>query len=311
MVIKVINFKTRCVLYILVIGLCCLPGLAQNPTIPAQQGQRQEDEDARGFWYDGFQRKRPSTVLRKPSRYRRLTPRPTPAPSAPVAGPVKQEKTEDVIIGVTTWRLRQPATSSTERGDKPVVPTIERVESNTILSVSDQIFLTIEVPRTSYLYVINREQYSNGQFGEPSLIFPILRARNGDNKVEAGLLVRIPDERDSIPYFTLTSTTPELVAEDIAVLVTTQPLPNLQIGRKALTLPKELFAQWQTNWRAEAELFELDGEQNKQFTKAEQEASGDGERKLTQEDPLPQILYRVVAKPGSSIMINLPLRYSR
>jgi hypothetical protein len=46
------------------------------------------------------------------------------------------------------------------------------------------------------------------------------------------------------------------------------------------------------------------------YTRAEKEAGAQG-RLLTQEDELPQTLFRVVATPGSPLLVSVPLQIAR
>ena len=52
------------------------------------------------------------------------------------------------------------------------------------------------------------------------------------------------------------------------------------------------------------------GQAGKPYTLAEKIA-GNGDKMLTQDDPLPQTMYRVDAKPGEPLMIELPLQISK
>ena len=46
------------------------------------------------------------------------------------------------------------------------------------------------------------------------------------------------------------------------------------------------------------------------YTRAEKEAGAEG-RLLTQDDELPQTLFRVVAKPGSPLLVAVPLQIAK
>jgi hypothetical protein len=98
---------------------------------------------------------------------------------------------------VTIWRLREsrPEDKTKELIEEDGVTTKwtpERIDEATPLRAGDRVRLSIEsLSRDGYLYVIDREQYSDGTTGEPLLVFPTLK--NGENnKVKAGRLVYIP-----------------------------------------------------------------------------------------------------------------------
>src|ERR1044071_4769400 len=105
-------------------------------------------------------------------------------------------------IGVTLWRLHQ--SSGRDAGARVLVMenaqttqwTPQRIEIDTPLQIGERVRLSIESPREGYLYVIDREQYSDGTLGDAYLIFPTLRTRGGDNRVRAGRLIDIPAQED-------------------------------------------------------------------------------------------------------------------
>jgi hypothetical protein len=87
-------------------------------------------------------------------------------------------------------------------GLKQAQYTPERIEAATPLNVGDRVRITVESPRSGFLYIIDREQYIDGSFGEPMLIFPTLKTRGGDNRVMPGKLIDIPAQEDQYSYFT-------------------------------------------------------------------------------------------------------------
>jgi hypothetical protein len=220
-------------------------------------------------------------------------------------------------VGITIWRLR--ASTSSDDGPKIVVQegggtmwlTPERTQTGTLFTIGERVRLSIESPRTGYLYVIDREQYADGTLGEPSVIFPTLLARGGDNRVSAGMLVEIPDQKDRMPYFNLTRHREDQIGELLTVLVTPQPIAEIKIGMKQSKLSPEQVLNWESMWEAQAELFEMEGGAGASWTKEEQQAGGVSGRSLTQEEPTPQTIYRVRVKPGNPLLVNVPLRYGR
>ncbi|HKP85823.1 MAG TPA: hypothetical protein VJZ26_06995 [Blastocatellia bacterium] len=204
-----------------------------------------------------------------------------------------------MAVGITIWRLPPSATDDTKA---------MRVEANTPLSAGDHVFLTVESPRPGHLYVIDRETYSDETFGGADLIFPITRIRNGNNKIQAGVLVRIPDAADQPSYFTMTSATRKHIGEAVTVIIKPEPIADLQIKARSYTLPEELFERWESSWAATAvEQFSLVGAAGQAITEAEKESSTGRTRKMTYDDPLPQIIYRISAKRDGPIFVTLPL----
>jgi hypothetical protein len=219
-------------------------------------------------------------------------------------------------VGITIWRLSASAASD----DGPKIPvresggmtwwTPERTLSGTLFKIGERVRLSIESPRAGYLYVIDREQYADGTLGKPSLIFPTLKARGGDNRVSAGVLIEIPDQGDRIPYFNLTRGRADQVGEILTVLVTPLPIKEIPITYEQPRLSADQVARWESMWGVQAELFEMEGGAGAAWSKEEQQAGAVFGRSLTQDEPTPQTIYRVRVQPGNPLLVTVPLRYS-
>jgi hypothetical protein len=288
--------------------------LAQKPAT-----QDQDDESSRQIILDRFNNARPlseaakggmnsGTSVKRPI-YRR-------------AGPARMSRrgarppaTEE--IGVTIWRLR-PSRDADQGGRVLVLDglkqteyTPERIEANTPLKIGDRVRITIESPRAGFVYIIDREQYVDGSFGAPMLIFPTLRARGGDNRVMPGKLIDIPAQEDQYSYFTAQPAggRRDQVAEVLSVILSPQQLP-LTIGDQPLRVLPSQLAEWEKSWGGLAETLELVDGAGRTWTKEEKAASAVNGRQLTQAGPPPQTVYRVAArKTGGALMVTVPLRY--
>lgn len=220
-------------------------------------------------------------------------------------------------LGLTIWRLRPALTADTgariivQQADEAVEWVPERMAANLPFRAGERIRFSFESPQPGFLYVIDRERYTDGSLGEPSLIFPTTRTRGGDNKVAPGVLVEIPSQDDRPNYFTMKASRADHTGELLTVLVTPQPLAELRIGEQALKLAPALVEQWEKQFGAQAERFELVGGAGRTWTKAEQEAGASATRQLMQDEPGPQTIYRVAAKPGAPLLVKVGLRYSR
>ena len=290
---------------------------------------RAQDGDApRRLWDGAFLKKRAEAKTAAPARkttaYRRATPKKTAAPnqasqSSPAQNTTAQNQTaeqaEGEMIGLTIWRLRpsRPADNREARllleegSSKEVEWTPERVEADTVFAPSERVRLSIESPRDGYLYVIDREQYTDGTLSEPYLIFPSLLNRDGANSMTAGKLIELP-ERSA---FQLKPLRPDYAGEVLTILVTPEPLKDVKPGSGPVKLNSELVAQWESQWAGEFERFELVGGEGKTYTKAEKEAGQDGARALNQDDAMPQTLYHVRIKNGAPLLVKVPLRISK
>lgn len=267
-------------------------------TAVAQQAD--DDETSRQIFAAEFLNTRP------PSKTRRPPAPPTNKPTVPLATD---------LVGITLWRLR-PATSTDDtqarlldhESDSDAQLIAERISLDTVLKEGQKVRLSVESPRTGYLYVIDREQYADGTFSDPYLIFPTLKIRDGDNAITAGRLIEFPDQGDRPVYFKMKRSRQDQVAEVLTVLVTSQPIPNLQIGRRPLKLTNEQFAKWEA-WKAPSKRVELAQHPGKAYTKAEQSAGANPHTLLDRDDPLPQSVFRVSAKQGNPILLNISLKY--
>lgn len=218
-------------------------------------------------------------------------------------------------LGLTIWRLR-PSTSA-DSGARILVHdaggtiewTPERVSTGSVLRVGDRVRLSVESAQTGYLYVVDQERYADGSLGEPQLIFPTTRTRNGDNQVTAGKLIEIPGQEDQPNYFTMKRSRPDQMGEELTFVVTPQPLEGITLTADPAVLARGDVAKWEAQWGRKFERLELAGGAGRAWTKAEQEAGAGGTRLLTQEEPGPQTIYRVSAGPADPLLVKLGLRY--
>ena len=161
---------------------------------------------------------------------------------------------------------------------------------------------------------MDREQYADGSLGEAYLIFPTLRTHYGDNKVQPGKLIDLPAQEDNPNYFTLTPSPNrrDQVAEVLSFIVTPEPLEQLQITEKPLKISKSDIAKWEKTWSSEIDRFEMEGGAGRTWTKEEKEASATASaRLLTQEEPAPQTVYRIVSRSREAVLVTIPLRYGK
>ena len=286
-------------------------------------GQTRNDA-SRQIVLDRFNKARPpenvsggktASGARRPQRPNVAAMRPRYRRTSPLATLAKMKLEE---IGVTVWRLR-PAQPN-DKGARLLVLdglkqeqwVAERIEADTPLNIGDRVRLTVESPRPGYLYIVDREQYADGSFGEPMLIFPTLRTRGGDNRVEPGKLIDIPAQEDQYSYFTAqpAGDRRDQVAEVLTIILVPQPLP-LQIGPQPLRIAQSELASWEGLWGGVTERLDLVNGAGQTWTNEEKLAGAVKGRQLTQAGPPPQTVYRVARKAGGSLLVTVPLRYAR
>src|SRR6266436_4190602 len=311
-----INMATRLIIFaFLCIGLT---SSAFTSTAIAQS----EEPNSRQIVLDRFNKARPADVTAgfggaragagvKAPVYRR-------AGQVRVAGGRRPATAASEEIGVTVWRMRPSQAGDTggrlrvRDGLKESEWTPERIEADTPLNIGDHVRLTIESPRPGFLYIIDREQYADGSFGEPMMIFPTTRARGGDNRVAPGKLIDIPAQEDQYSYFTAqpTGNRRDQVAEVLTIILVSQPLP-VQIGDQPLKITNTQVASWEKIWGGAAERLELVDGAGRPWTNEEKLAGAANSRQLTQAGPPPQTVYRVARKSGAPLLVTVPLRYAR
>ena len=218
-------------------------------------------------------------------------------------------------IGLTLWRLRP--SRATDTGARIIVQeaatevqwTPERISTTTPLKMGDHLRFSFESAQNGYLYVIDRERYADKTLGEPTLIFPTTRLRNGNNSVGPGRLIEIPDQGDRPNYFTLRRSKEDQVGEELVLLLTPEPLEGITPGADPIVLPKDKVAEWEKQWGRPAQQLDLIGGTGRPWTRAEQQAGSDQTRLLTQEDPGPQTVFRVAAGPEAPVLFQVSLKY--
>ncbi len=308
----------------LVATLCALQPFS-NATGLKPSVVQTKDDGSRQIVLEEFTKARPPIAqIPKAASRRRL-------PTAALMPPKYLRKTPALLaaaqsslgtaeIGVTLWRLRPSA--GIDGGARVLVMensqssqwTPQRIEVDTPLQIGERVRLSVESPRDGYLYVIDREQYADGSFGDAYLIFPTLRTRGGDNRVRPGRLIDIPAQEDSPSYFTLVPSPNrnDQVAEVLTILVAPQPIGDIALGDNPIKLSRSDVAKWERTWSTGFERFEMVGGAGKSWTTMEKEASAmKSARLLTQQEPAPQTVYRVASKSKNTFLITVPLRYVR
>lgn len=269
----------------------------------------QDEDDSKSIKAERFIQERPASKSRSVARYRRTK------PTTPDSAAIRPKGVALGDLGVTIWRFRpSQATDQTkelvEVEGRPTEWTPERVEEGTRFAQGQQVRLSIEsLSRSGYLYVINREEYGDGTLGEPVLIFP--KRTSAGNYVKAGRLVYIPSATGRFMIEPSKTLKPH-VGELLIVIVSPTPLITAdQLGEKRTPLDRTLVEGWQKRWNATAEKFEMAGGMGQAMTPIEQAAARENAALLTQNDPAPQTVFQLAAKPSDPLWITVPLRFAK
>jgi hypothetical protein len=219
-------------------------------------------------------------------------------------------------LGLTIWRL-QKSDGSKGLEQEGQEAQLEQIESSTALSIGSTVRIGIEpLTHDGFLYVIDREQFADGSYGAPRLIFPTLRTRNGNNNLRAHELVLIP-RPPSFFRITPSTTGKTQTAEVLTMILSPTPLQlPAALSERAMTLSDELFKSWDRQWSVPVNVLEMNGGAGLTTSvKAQAEGSkgleqeGEERQQLTQGDPLPQTIYRATIVKGKALLVTAPLRF--
>ena len=258
-------------------------------------------QKGRSITADDFTRNRPQAKKRTQPTRTKKPPRTYYPTSTSVQRPENKSSFQTLEVGVTIWKLQ--AVQGSRRGE--VEPVARRVAADTRFREGDLLRLSIESPRSGYLYVIDRDWFTNGSPGETKLVFP---QRGDDNRLEAGKLIDIPAE-DLAPF--KASPAPNQAGELLTIIVTSSPLP-LSISDQPLPISSVQLSEFEKRWGGLTERFELNGGIGQTRTDEERQAAArEGARQLTRDDPIPQTIYLVTPKDTDGLLFNLLLSYVR
>ena len=272
-------------------------GIQQTTSIRAQ-----DDGDQRDIIAEDFLKQRRATKKRKP-----------PARSYTQATAVTDQSNKSRLkIGVTIWRLEpvsagfSPDQRSVVEVDRNLLEWIpRRVASDAPFREGESLRLSIESPRSGYLYVVNRDWLADGTYGETNLIFP---TKGDDNRLRAGKLIDIPRQGDT-PF--KATPKPNQSSELLTIIVTSLPLA-LQLAQGPIAISKTQLTEWEEKWGAKADRYEMNGGAGQARTMEEQRAASlKNIRQLTREDPLPQTIYSLVPKNRNALLFNVVLSYGK
>lgn len=212
------------------------------------------------------------------------------------------------LLGLTLWRM-VPGDRSLNHPVQIEKFIPESISLDTPLRNGDKVRISIELPREGYIYVIDSEQYQDGE-KSASLIFPTKRLNGGNNKIGPGIAIGLPALNDTPPYFEL-EIKEHQITENLRILVTDEPIPNLVIGNNPIKLSNEQFTEW-CKWEVNTKQISLEQTGRTQSEVEHQaEIVGNETRELKHTDPLPQCVMLADIKPGQAWMMNVSLKLTQ
>jgi len=313
--------KTKRAALLCVVLLAGAYAVAQSPA-----GEEEEGVRTRALWNTAFLNRRPPKPEPKSSAGGTAVasvPKPKPAPpagepkaSAPARTLAEVGKLGSAFVGVTLWRMTR------DLGSVPAVRfrglvheedpegtaewTPQRVSLKSQFEQRDMVRLSVESAREGYLYIIDRDVYADGTMSAPTLIFPTLRLREGNNKVRPGVPYEIPEPTDKPPAFRMKKTRADQVAIRITMIVSPQPIREIRIGRSAQKLDPAKAAEWEAKWGQEVVQLEDPKLIGQAYSQAEARAAQEVDS-LGSDDPLPTSLFRSAASEDQPMLVNLTL----
>jgi hypothetical protein len=259
----------------------------------AQQSPASDEVRTRNLWNTAFSDRRPAA--------------PTPPKLAAVLG--------DSFVGITLWRMRPSKASDPVRfrglvhdqdpaGQADWTP--ERYNLDAPIRSNEMVRLSVESARRGYLYVIDRDIYPDGTFSRPELIFPTTRLRGGDNRVEPGFLVEIPNAQDRPPAFRVEKTRPDQTGVMLTIIVAPTPIPGLALASNATKLSEQRVTSWERRWGVSMQRLDQNDSGNV-YTTAEAAAAQSAKSVLGAQDPIPATLFHCQVSPTEPMLVKVNL----
>ena len=269
-------------------------GFACYAPLRALQSPGSGEIRTRNLWNTAFSNQRPAA--------------PKPAKLAAALG--------DSFVGVTLWRMRLSKPSDPVRfrglvhdqdpsGQAEWTP--ERSDLESPIRGDEMVRLSIESARKGFLYVIDRDIYPDGLLSKPRLIFPTTRLRGGDNHVEPGFLIEIPDAQDKPPAFRVEKTRPDQTGVMLTIMVAPAPIPGLAVTSNATKLTEHQVAEWERRWGSSVQRLD-EKDPGKVYTTAEAAAAKRDAKALRAEDPVPSTLFHCHAGSAEPMLVKVPLK---
>ncbi len=230
---------------------------------------------------------------------------------------------EYVRIGVTIWKLSPaqcpiqncPLPAASGASTRGLVDTAARVEEDAPLNNGERVRLALEsLSHSGYIYVIDREQFSDGSLGEAFMIFPTRKIDSGRNWAVPGLQIHLPRANGCfcVKSRNLQKT---LTADLLTVILSSTPLVAAQdVGADAIPLPDSLISFINRAEKIKTFRAVLRGGEGLAESAREQNAGAKGlfdtEPVLTQADLPPQTFYQGLVAKGKPALFTFSLRYS-
>ena len=225
-------------------------------------------------------------------------------------------------VGITIWKVSEVQRGYSgarilwhpDQSGSPVEYQAARLAGDAVLAYGDKVRLGIESRTDGYLYVFDRELYSDGSLSAAYMIFPTTRLLEGSNRITANKPVELPSLTD-VPFFFEAKKigidrSKILAGEILSVVITDKPISRFNsLDRNVLQVPAAELESIERLYSGVAEVFELENGIGQPYSEVERDAATKGARLLTHADPVPQTFYLMKSKHAGGLLVTLALTY--
>jgi hypothetical protein len=114
-------------------------------------------------------------------------------------------------------------------------------------------------------------------------------------------------------YFRInpSSTGKQQIAEVLTIIISPSKLQlPTELTEKPLTLSVEQFKDWESKWSVPVDQWEIEDSAGELTQAKDLGQVGEEAQHLTNDDPLPQTVYRVTVKRGNPLLVTVPLHFA-
>jgi hypothetical protein len=119
----------------------------------------------------------------------------------------------------------------------------EIAHSGFVVSPSERIRLGVNSEFHGFIYVVDRELYSDREPADGVLIFPTARIQNGSNEILPGMKIDIPSARDAPPFLEVKRSSKTHIGEELTVLLLNEARADLRVAAQPLRITKQALGE--------------------------------------------------------------------
>ena len=232
-------------------------------------------------------------------------------------------------VGVTFFRLRlarkiddpvvvEPRRIVKRIKGKEVESTVklipERVQSEMRFSDGEKLRVSIEAPFESFVYILNQEQYVDGTFSDPFLIYPSLSDIRRNTRAAPGRLIYVPEGPDYFEISTLNPGGKKKTGEVFTIVLSSElvgMLPPLDRTEDTRKIDQVLFNRLQHEIGGAVWKFKQVGEALRNITRVEKKAGPNGGGLLEDFDPQPETIYHVARRGDGVLLFQIAIKIAQ